>query len=182
MFGVDDDIFKEEFSFSCPEVEALRDGNVSCVSLRMHPKISYCYTEDRPTPPPIFINTKPYTWVWRGLLGDWAYPMSIDFTIFRTGDIIDKCNRIPYSNPNTFEGWLAAGSILNPMMVCFKKSKIFNIPINKVQTVNGNRFGGISAEYLNTKFLEGYSIDLEPLKGFDNISTHQEIELKWISI
>jgi hypothetical protein len=180
MFGVDDDVFKEGFSLDCPEIDMLRNQDVSCVSLRMHPGINYCYTENRPTPPPNFINTNPYVWEWKNLLGDWSYPMSLDFNIFRTADISNRCHVLPYSNPNTFEGNLAAIPILKPLMVCFKKSKIFNIPVNKVQTVNGNRFGGISADFLNSKFLEGHQVDLEPLKGFENISAHQETELTLI--
>lgn len=178
IFGVDDDVFKEEFSFNCVEVDMLKEANVACISLTMHPKINYCYTENKPTPPPNFISTNPYTWEWRGLPGDIGYPMSIDFSIFRTIDIICRCHKLTYNNPNTLEGYLATVPIQKPLRVCFKKSKIFNIPVNKVQTVNGNRFGGISAEYLNTKFLEGYKIDLEPLKGFDNTAVHQEVELK----
>jgi hypothetical protein len=65
-------------------------------------------------------------------------------------------------------------------MMCFERSPIMNIPVNKVQIVNGNHCGTISAEYLNTKFLEGYVIDLEPLKEFNNISAHQEVDLKLI--
>lgn len=183
MFGVDDDIFKEEFRLECPECgELLKNNDVSCVSLRMHPEIGYCYTENKVTPPPSFINANPHTWEWRGLPGDWGYPMSVDFHIFRTADILERCRQLPYNNPNTFEGNLAAAPILKPLMVCFKKSKIFNTPVNKVQTVNGNRFGSITAEYLNTKFLEGYSIDLEPLRNFNNASAHQEVELKLITL
>lgn len=179
IFSVDDDVFKEEFYFNCPEVKILNtDNNVSCISLRLHPGINYCYTENKNTPPPNFLSKDPYTWSWVGLPGDWGYPMSVDNTVFRTSDIISKCLTINYNNPNTLEGNLATTPIQKPLMICFEKSKVFNIPINRVQTVNSNRYGNISAEYLNNKFLEGYIIDLESLKGFNNMSAHQEVDLK----
>jgi hypothetical protein len=144
----------------------------------MHPHIKYCYTENKDTPPPAcFIRTDPYIWEWKGLLGDWSYTQSTDFHIFRTKDIIEKCNILNYSNPNSFEGTLAVQPIYKPWMACFEKSKIMNIPANKVQTVNGNRCGTTTAETLNTMFLNGFHIALTPIRGFHNISAHQDIAL-----
>jgi hypothetical protein len=188
MFGVDDDVFKEPFDPECKEVKLLdTEENLACLSLRMHPHIRYCYTENRDTPAPAhFINTDPYIWDCseqyildnsNKLLGDWSYKMSIDFSIFITKDIIEKCSILNYSNPNSFEGTLAVQPIYRPWMACFEKSKIINIPANKVQTVNGNRCGTTTAETLNTMFLNGFHIALAPIKGFHNISAHQDIAL-----
>jgi hypothetical protein len=179
MFGVDDDVFKEPFDPGCNEVKLLSsEDKLVCLSLRMHPRIAYCYTENVETPAPSFVQINPYIWEWWGLPGDWGYTQSIDFSVFRTEEILPKCHSLPYQNPNTFEGVLSAQPIHRPWMTCFEKSKIVNIPANKVQTVNGNRCGNTSAELLNTMYLTGYKIDLTNIMGFKNISAHQDISLK----
>ena len=181
VFGVDDNVFKESFNISCDEMAQLGiDRSISCLSLRMHPGITYCYTEDRPTPPPTFISSKSIMWAWQGLPGDWGYNMSVDWHIFKTEDILDMCLRLPYNNPNSFEGQMAVNHLRMPYMMCFEKSKVFNIPANKVQTLNSNRYGSISADFLNSKFLDGYGIDLNPIKGFNNISAHQDVPYEFI--
>ena len=179
MFGVDDDVFKETFHPEGNVVQLLdTEENIACLSLRLHPEINFCYTENIPTPAPAFIKTNPHTWLWKGLPGDWGYTQSIDMTVFRTEEILPKCQALPYQNPNTFEGVLAAQQISRPWMTCFEKSKIINIPANKVQTVNGNRCGTTSAELLNSMYLNGYKIDLTNIMGFKNISAHQDISLR----
>jgi len=180
-FGVDDNVFKETFDINCEEMKYLEStGAVSCLSLRMHPGINYCYTENRPTPTPLFICRDPLLWAWKGLPGDWGYSMSVDWHMFRTVDILDLCLKLPYNNPNSFEGQMAMRPINMPYMMCFEKSKVFNIPANKVQTLNSNRYGSMSADFLNSKFLDGYGIDLNPIKGFNNISAHQEVPYEFI--
>jgi len=178
MFLVDDNVFKEPFD---PEGSArfkefgARD-DVACFSLRMHPRIVYCYTEQRDTPPPGF--EAPGLWRWQGLMGDWSYPMSVDAHIFKTADIFPLIHRLPYHTPNHFEGILANNPIMKPYMMCLDRSPVMNIPVNKVQGANGNHCGTVSAAYLNGEYLSGRRIDLDPIAGFDNISAHQEMDLK----
>jgi hypothetical protein len=87
VFFVDDNVFKEKFEFKCEEVfEFYRKEDIACLSLRLHPKIEYCYTMKIDTPPPIFISKN--CWICKGTLGDWNYKMSVDGHIFRTKDII----------------------------------------------------------------------------------------------
>jgi len=182
MFAVDDNVFKNSFTFSSKEfIEFIVRDDIMALSLRMCPDITYCYTENRPTPPPFF-NDDIYVWKWKdsGLLGDWSYPFSIDCTIFKTTDIYERVLSLPYANPNTFEGIFANQSWHKPNLVCFKESIILNNPVNKVQTVNGNRYGNISAEYINDKLLDGYVIDFNSFKGFKNSAPHQEIPLSFI--
>lgn len=177
MFLVDDNVFKEPFSLDNNErFQTFKTRNdVACFSLRMHPGIRYCYTEKRDTPPPSFIE--PGVWSWRGLLGDWSYPMSVDAHIFNTQDIFPLVHALDYVSPNWFEGRLAQSPINKPYMMCLDKSPVLNIPVNKVQTANGNECGNVSANYLNDQYLSGKRIDLLPIIGFDNISAHQEIPL-----
>jgi len=180
MFLVDDNVFKEPFSFEHSEVFSsfgMRD-DVVCFSLRMHPGITYCYTERRETPPPVF--EAPGLWRWQGLKGDWGYPMSLDAHIFRTSDIFPLIHSLPYHNPNYFEGILACNPISKPYMMCLNRSSVMNIPVNKVQTANGNHCGSVPADWLNAQYLSGRVINLAPLVGYCNTAAHEEVPLNFL--
>lgn len=178
MFGVDDNVFKNRFDITGSSEFYdfdIRD-DVMALSLRMWPGITYCYTENRPTPPPIFKENGINIWNWRDskLSGDWSYPFSIDMSIFKKKDILENLINVNYWNPNTMEGYLANQAWNKPYLICYKESIIFNNPINKVQTANGNRCGNVSTQYLNKMFLAGDVIDLIPLQGLKNTAPHQE--------
>lgn len=180
MFLVDDNVFKEPFSLENNERFAEFKGreDVACFSLRMHPAITYCYTERRETPPPSF--EKPGLWRWQGLLGDWGYNMSVDGHVFRTDDLLGMIHSLPYHCPNYFEGILANHPIMKPYMMCLEKSPVMNIPVNKVQTANGNHCGTIPADFLNSQYLSGKRLDLAPLVGYDNKAAHEEVPLTFL--
>lgn len=170
-FFVDDLYFKSPFSIlSRSFYKYKHDDRVYCLSLRMSPHISKCYTEGVDSPPPEL--DEDLMWSWRGCKGDWAYPASLDAHIFRTFEILPLLKSLPYENPNTLEGQLACHPIDKPLMVCCPESVVVNNPINKVQTVNGNSCGDISQEDLNEKFLGGKIISLKNLTG-RNHDPHQ---------
>lgn len=167
VFLVDDIVFKNTFSFN----NKLPD-DVLCLSLRLHPYLTYCYAANIPMKP--IGKTE---WNWKGLSGDYGYPMSLDGHIFRTEDIYPLLKTLPYKNPNSLETILAVCPINRPKMMCLEKSIIINNPCNKVQTNNPNRFGNISAEFLNEKYLKGYVIDLDPFQGIEMESCHKELPI-----
>jgi hypothetical protein len=178
MFMVDDMVFKNYFALrTAPIKKLLSDDNILCVTIRMCPRINYCYTEKRDTPPPKF--TEDLMWFWRDptLKGDFSYPMSLDANLFRTNDILPLLKNLSYENPNTLEGTLAVHPINKPYMICYKDSLVFNIPVNKVQTANGNHCGNIPADYLNREFLKTKRISMSNLEFFKNTACHQEISL-----
>lgn len=178
MFFVDDLFFKEGFTFRCDQIRRiLRGDDIAAVALRLHPLINYCYTEKRRTDPPE--KFEEFAWEWRNYKGDWGYPMSVDGNFFLTDDIFPLMKRLKYENPNTFEGTLANNPIDKPLMMCFPKSVVMNMPINKVQTANGNHCGNVKSDYLNEKFLHNFRISLSELSHFNNISAHQEIRIKF---
>lgn len=184
VFFVDDDVFKEDFNLRCEEMRSFVNRNdIICLSLRLYPKINYCYTMDIPVKLPQFIEGK-YIWRWQEAApGDWSYPMSLDGHIFKTDDILSLIVQLNYSNPNTLEGEFACHPINIPNMICFENSKIVNIPANKVQNVNSNRCGNISSFSINERFLNGNRLSLNKLLSKEefknNTSCHQEMELEW---
>jgi len=175
MFLVDDIVFKEPINIR-KDLERLISEDIISISLRLCPRISFCYPQNIQTPAP---NLSPDNkWEWKGFLGDWGYPMSVDGNIYRTSDLIEVIKNSDYKNPNTFEDALRTNIPNRPIMTCHNESKIVNIPINLVGAYP-NRHGNISAEQLNKRYIDGEKLSLDNIKGFKNISPHQEIELKW---
>jgi len=177
VFFVDDIVCKEPFSIDSDELKLMdKDPDILCLSLRLDPQLTYCYAYNTEMNAPNFDNK--LRWHWDGMDGDFGYPMSLDGHIFRTKDILPLLSRLKYFNPNSLEGRLSENPIKRNKMICMNMAPIFNTPINKVQTHNTNRFGNISAEYLNKMFLAGYRISLPPLIGFKNSACHQEVDIK----
>lgn len=185
VFFVDDNVFKNHFSLYCEEMgKFVTREDIACVSLRLCPQICYSYTMDVPITVPRFIEDSLHIWNWQEAdIGYWSYPMSLDGHIFKTERILPLMEFLDYCNPNTLEGSLASNSFDLPYMICFRDSKIINIPVNKVQNANNNRHGNVSADQLNERFLNGYRLSLEkflnnPLtKNFN--ACHQDIPLEW---
>lgn len=173
-FFVDDIIFKNDFSINDNEFKMFEnDKSILCLSLRLHPRLTYCYAANVPMIP---INNTVFEW--RNKTGDFNYPMSIDMNIYRTDDILPLLKLLNYTNPNSLEMYLSMNPINKPKMICYDNSIIINNPCNKVQTNNPNKHGNIDAEFLNEKFLNGERI-VNTFKGLENISCHQEMEIKF---
>ena len=176
VFFVDDIIFKEDFSLFDDKIKILEnDKNILCLSLRLHPHLTYCYPARVK-----MVNPKPdennkFNWI--NKTGDYSYPMSLDGSIFRTNEILPILLHLNYNNPNTLESRMASNPIQKPFMLMYEKSKIINNPANKVQTFNENIHGNISAEFINNQYLNGKKISLKNSIGINNISCHQEIDI-----
>lgn len=177
VFFVDDNVFKESFSFEDKEVEYfMKNINVLTLSLRLHPKLTYCYPAKLKQACPSLDDNNTFNWV--GKMGDFGYPMSLDGHIFRTQDLRYYLYTMRYTCPNDLESQMAMKPLPISKMICYDKSKIINLPLNKVQEYNQNYHGTISADYLNDNFLNDKVISLDNIRGFENYSCHQEIDIK----
>lgn len=175
-FFVDDNVFKNSIDFYDNQMHIFdMDREILCRSLRLHPNLTYCYPEAKPMRKPNFL--KDNVFYWKGMDGDYGYPMSTDGHIFRTTEIYPYITRLHYINPNTFEGIMAAQPMNLPKMICYDNSVIVNNPCNKVQIVNNNIHGKIDIKILNNNFLSGQLISLNNIDGIENISCHQELEI-----
>lgn len=180
VFFVDDNVFKNPFDFYDEQMYVFnRDESILCRSLRLHKTLNYCYPAKVVMIPPIFLEDNVFEW--RGQLGDYGYPLSVDGHIYRTKDIMPYLLNLKYNNPNSLEGEMAHSHVQSSKMVCYDKSIIVNNPLNRVQTVNDNKHGDITAEFLNNKFLEGQLILLDNFIGIENTSCHQEIPITFIN-
>lgn len=178
MFLMDDNVFKEDFSLEDDEVKYFKSNdNIISLSLRLHPNLTYCYpARINMNKPKLLFNKNIINW--RTETGDYGYPMSLDGNLWRTNQILNLVHNLNYNNPNSLESQMAFRPLNIPFIMFYNKSKIINIPINKVQNFNNNVHGNISADYLNKLFLNNQKISMEGISNIDNISCHQEIKIK----
>jgi hypothetical protein len=161
-FLVDDDIFVDYFWPGSDEYhELIRNDKVACLSLRLHPGVTYSYTKDIALDPPEFTRHELNMWQWRGRKSYWGYPMSLDGHIFRTEDLRVLLSTIDFNNPNELEGMMAAEPINKPYMICYDKPRVVNIPMNLVNTTVNNRNMQMDAVTMNEMFLRGYRLKVK---------------------
>jgi hypothetical protein len=169
MFIMDDDIFINKVSINHLEFnEFVNNQNVATLSLRLCPKINYCYTRNKPMALPWFEPKPILTWTVKNQDADWGYKHSLDGDVFRTYDIINRIYCLDYNHPNYLENVLNKKPMTDkPLAICYQESRLVNIPCNRVQTVSPNLFGQripYTEEILNLKFLAGEVIDIKKVK------------------
>ncbi|MDD5722184.1 MAG: hypothetical protein PHY29_00445 [Syntrophales bacterium] len=179
FFLVDDIIFTEEFNMA----DLVKfDMDKFVPSLRMGANLRRCYTinDEQPLPsfmPDIIKDTDKIVWRWDQGAHDWSYPVSLDGHFFSTREITTMIRLIDFSAPNTLEDQLQKFRHFFSFRlgVAYKKSKIVNIPCNKVQKEIKNLYGDIHQDFLLERWQQGYQLDIGNLYGFINESAHQEI-------
>lgn len=160
------------------------DPDVFVPSIRMGQNLTRCYVQQSPQPLPHFLDhpvsqSDKIVWQWdKGEL-DWSYPLSVDGHFFARREITAMAALLSFSAPNSFEDQL---QIFKPWFqtrygIGYKKSKIVNIPCNRVQTEINNLSGDIHPDELLAKWQRGYQIDYKKFYGIVNESAHQELVL-----
>lgn len=156
-------------------------------SLRMGANLKRSYTvqQDQPLPEQLRPDRPSGLLVWKWEEGqlDWGYPLSVDGHIFSTAEIKIISKAIEFAAPNTYEDALQLFMRIfrKRQGVCYEKSKIVNIPCNKVQDEKRNISGDIHQDYLAEQWLNGRQIDYRGLYGVMNISAHQELAYNLIA-
>jgi hypothetical protein len=181
-FFVDDIIMTETLN----EIEFVErfynDNNTLTISLRLGKNISICYAMNIPIAKPNLINNM-WNWQQHAFRGDWGYSMSLDGDIYRKEEFVKYIPQIEFGNPCHMEAHMTNKPIGNKaLMMCFDKSKLINIPINKTNDIPGNNNRLIknvkTAEELNKLYLEGHRIKIENVFGINNNSCHYEVQLE----
>lgn len=178
IFAVDDIVVKDDVDLSkC--IEILDRTDAYGFYLRMGDHLNYCYTMDQAQRLPELASVQDdiLSWKFVGSECDWAYPHTVDMTVYRKRSL-NSFRDLSYHSPNSLEGcWASqAGPAMELRGLCFKDSKIVNLPLNKVQKELENRSMGISASALLMRFLQGYKLALDPLNKIRNASAHMEYE------
>jgi len=181
FFLVDDILFTEALDLH----DVLNfDPNEFVPSLRMGQNLNRCYVLQKPQPLPDFPDHKAcekdkIVWRWDKAELDWSYPLSVDGHIFSRREMTAMASLLSFQAPNSFEDQLQIFKSFfnNRYGIGYKKSKIVNIPCNRVQTETKTISGGTDPDELLKQWQDGYQIDYKKLYGMVNESAHQDITL-----
>ncbi len=178
IFAVDDIVVKDAIDLKqC--IHALEQHQAYAFFLRLGMNLNYCYPENRYQPLPPRLKHEGgdiFSLHFHESVLDWWYSHTVDMTLYRKKDIEGDLKVISYHMPNRLEGlWgCRIGRILSQKGLCFRKSKIVNLPLNKVQYEERNRSMNISAQALLDEFMAGKKMDIAQLYQIDNKSAHME--------
>lgn len=177
IFAVDDIVVKDTVDLAqC--ICVLEKTGAYAFYLRLGMNLNYCYPDRRPQPLPNFQYEEAdiYSWKFGEAVLDWRYPHTVDMTIYRKRDIESELRLLPYNGPNRMEGnWSAriAGKLAQRGL-CFRTSKIVNLPLNRVQNDTKNRAMNIDYRELLVQFQSGKKMNITLLHTIVNKSAHME--------
>ena len=195
VFATDDDIVKDYIAINdC--VRALQKTHAYGFYLRLGKNLTHSYIANCIQNIPNLLdidkniyalNIDPKTY---DIFYDWAYPNTVDMTLYPKEKIINALRYLTYNSPTSLEASWSQASLSEPIKIglCFEQSKIVNIPLNRVQDTSGINFHLIAlhrymednTEKLCELFMAGFKIDLQPLHQWSNKSMHAEWEFKFI--
>jgi len=186
FFLVDDNMFVEPVDLAFFASQA----STYCVpSLRMGQNLSRSYTLQRPQLAPYLCPLETtadgplLAWLWKCGKLDWNYPLSVDGHVFQRMEILALVMTLDFDSPNRFEEQLQKfhAAFSWRLGVCYAKSRLINIPYNRVQTDIENLHGSVHQEDMLRMWNEGYRIDRKSYYGIVNESAHQELPLRLTS-
>lgn len=175
LFAVDDIVVKDTLDIShC--VRLLDNSDAFGFYLRLGFHLDYCYTSVKVQSLPVLYPFKDdtYYWYFQDSEGDWAFPFSLDMSIYRRNDIARYLTELNYMSPNSLEiAWYRSSANTKGKGLCFEQSKVINLPLNVVQTVYQNRcMDGLTTDMLLDIFKAGKKINILPYYRIENKSVH----------
>ena len=174
---MDDNIFTAPFSFS--DFLALEDRDTCLFSLRLGDHITYSYTRQSNQNLPKFSKEGQFlSWELGTSKSDWDYPFSVDGNIYVKNEILALSKLIKFKAPNSFEGKMTVFEILlrKRRGICYPRSKLVNICLNRVQDEVKNIAGEYSPEELLGFWNDGKKLDISKFEGLIPPSAHIEID------
>lgn len=180
-FIVDDVIVKDYIDISSCVV-AMEETKAYGVYLRLGKHVDYCYMQNSPQKiPPLTKVGQFLAWQFGSGEGDWKYPNSLDFTIYRKEDVVRRLEKMEFHNPKTLEAiWAEKGNVKKKVGLCYENSKIINIPLNLVELSTNRHMNSYSREELLKRFLDRCKIDIDPFYQIENKSAHMEHEITFV--
>lgn len=100
----------------------------------------------------------------RGVSGHWAYPFSVDGTIYHREWLLCFLRRFLYHMPTTLEAFIVSEVRRRKLLgegMCPNKSCLVHFVLNRTQDLVANDNMGISLELLRDRFIEGYRLEYE---------------------
>lgn len=178
LYAVDDIIVKDFIDIS-HSIELMEKTNAYGFFFRLGKNLNACYSENcaQDVPPLNFIAEDVFAWTFAQGQYDWAYPHTVDMTLYRKQDVVNKLSVLKYENPNSLEAkWAGtAYSVMQRVGLCHATTKIVNLPLNRVQEIFENRhMHAMSAQDLLELFEQGFKIDIHDIYKVHNSSAHME--------
>jgi len=178
FFAVDDIVSTAPVDIAAC-IDALEETHSYGFYLRLGCNLTYCYPMNvqQPVPHGMVYGENYFRWRFSDGVYDWNYPHSVDMTIFRKEDVVRQLTGLQFKSPNTLESsWAGAiGHTYDQYGICFLKSPIVNIPLNRVQNDYGNRHAkAMEVEDLLLLFNLGMKIDINLLQGCTNSAAHMD--------
>lgn len=184
FFLTDDDLFIDDVDIHDIVKFETRTG---VFSLRMGAHLTKSYPVQKEQKLPPFTSGAvedgdKLCWFWENGEYDWAYPLSVNGHFFSTQEFLALMKHAEFTSPNTLEANLQpyAKYFQHRFGICYKRSKILNIPVNKVQNDNNNIHGTIHQSYLLEQWNHGMQMNYRALYGLVNESAHQEVAITFI--
>lgn len=175
-FAVDDLILKDEVDFATG-IQYLEQTGAHAFVYRLGKNITTTYmTHSQSPPPPLMaLGHDVYAWLYEEGEGDWKYPNTVDFALYRKQDIQPELEQIQFTFPPNLEGIWASRANCNRIALCHGTSRIVNMPLNLVsQSTNRHAQVEYPTSLLLEKFNQGLKMDLRPLEKYDNHGCHMD--------
>lgn len=174
LFMTDDALFIDAFDL---EEFTRFDTRNTVPSLSKGYDLTYCFAFDKMQDLPDFLTLSDLSktelaWHWKSASDspDWAYPLSVDGSLFSTYEILQIIKATDFKAPNSLESNLQEylPLFINRLGICYNKVKYVNVPCNIVQKewVN-NSTNAMDVELLLKKWNEGKRIYFEEFAGAD---------------
>lgn len=175
VFHSDDEVF-----FAEPPDELLElDNSETLVTFRQGRNTTYCH-------PLSHVQAVPYVfpWRWREASLDFAYPLSLNATVYNSKDLLPLMSDFHFENPNQLEAQLAAKANLFPVawMTAPERSCTVSLPHNVVSASSGNPRGAHpdwQPDALRRMYLDGWRIDPFVMDYSQVNAAHVEIPLRF---
>lgn len=186
LFAVDDIIIQDTIDITqC--IKTMEKTNAYGFYLRLGKNITYCYMLNKAQRVPSLqeVENGMYAWIFSEAQYDWAYPHTVDMTIYRKKDIEHDLRSMEYQAPNSLEGTWCGSSrrIIGRKGLCYAHSKMVNLPLNRVQSevVYNRNENSLSVLELLNLFERGLKIDIDLLHKINNTSPHMAYSPSFIS-
>jgi hypothetical protein len=188
LFLVDDTLFVRPFSLQLAGAALDTNQDALGFSFRLGTNTvsSYAFGRAQTLPACERMPREVMKYRWPAADGDFAYPLEISSSFYRTETTVQLLERLEFSDPNTLESQMSVNARRLrrrfPFLLCWEKSVAFSAPVNRVQAVFDNRSGaeaGLSVNSLADLFDDGRRLDLAALEGFVPSACHQEVRLSF---
>ncbi len=181
VFAVDDIVVKDFVDVKgCAEL--MKKTGAYGFYLRFGSHTNHCYMNGQPQaiPPSFSLGNAAYAWHFQAGQFDWAFPHSLDMTLYRKGDLKTIFEKMKYKTPNQLEWSWAQKGAKSPIGLYFEHSKIVNLPLNIVNPSDCRHMNFLTTDEMLAKFNEGLKIDIDPLFRIENPSPHFEYTPEFI--